>query len=383
MYDFGTKTKNTAPSVSGIHHAAEFNNSHTELKGAVTSSGLSLTSPGSPPGEVADSDVTQLSQAIARYASGGIIASCSGSANTYVLAAKGSFVVPKALFDGMMVVTTINATNSGASTANVFGLGSKKVLAYNGSALQSGALLNGRMTAWQYSAAADSAAGAWLLLPWAAANTESTSLQTIALPILTRWKSSGTGSFTWTVPAGVTRVRIKAWGGGGGGGYTTGGAPAGGGGGAFVEYTFNVTPGQNITGSVGAGGTGAWSGADGTNGGNTTVTYAGNTSTAGGGPGAVRMSSGNGNSPGRGSPSGFFDVGLTGEQGGVGMIIDVGVTMGGIGGSSPLGGASCAGGQGTPSNGSVPGGGGGGSGYSPAAGGNGARGEVWIEYLAP
>ena len=60
---------------------------------------------------------------------------------------------------------------------------------------------------------------------------------------------------TYTVPAGVTSIFVKAWGGGGGGGSKGGwnfGYPGGGGG--YSEGTIAVTPGQVLTVIVGAGG---------------------------------------------------------------------------------------------------------------------------------
>lgn len=56
---------------------------------------------------------------------------------------------------------------------------------------------------------------------------------------------------TWTIPNGVTRIMVEAWGGGGGGSYG-----GGGGGGGYVRAQFTVNPGSvvNITvGSAGAG----------------------------------------------------------------------------------------------------------------------------------
>ena len=52
---------------------------------------------------------------------------------------------------------------------------------------------------------------------------------------------------SWTVPSGVTTIKVRMWGGGGG----TGRAPNGytvtsGGGGGFMEGTISVTPGQSI-----------------------------------------------------------------------------------------------------------------------------------------
>ncbi len=70
-----------------------------------------------------------------------------------------------------------------------------------------------------------------------------------------------TSSQTWTVPAGVTSVKVEVWGGGGGGGGAYIGAGGGGGGGSYKTATFTVTlPGDNYTITIGAGGAGgpAW-----------------------------------------------------------------------------------------------------------------------------
>lgn len=72
---------------------------------------------------------------------------------------------------------------------------------------------------------------------------------------------------TWTVPAGVTRVRVTCVGGGGGGGYTsvgTGGDHGGGGGGGGVAVKeFVVVPGSDFSYQVGAKGAGAPNTSDG------------------------------------------------------------------------------------------------------------------------
>ncbi|MFA5087047.1 MAG: DUF2341 domain-containing protein, partial [Candidatus Paceibacterota bacterium] len=60
---------------------------------------------------------------------------------------------------------------------------------------------------------------------------------------------------TYTVPAGVTSISVKAWGGGGGGGNPGGwtfGYPGGGGG--YTQGVISVSPGQTLTVIVGAGG---------------------------------------------------------------------------------------------------------------------------------
>lgn len=82
-----------------------------------------------------------------------------------------------------------------------------------------------------------------------------------------------TSSTSWTVPSGVTKVKIIATGGGGGGSvsaFSFAGSPGGGGGGTGILIT-NVTAGNVFTITIGAGGTpptpGSWG--NGTTGGNT------------------------------------------------------------------------------------------------------------------
>lgn len=68
---------------------------------------------------------------------------------------------------------------------------------------------------------------------------------------------STAGSNTFSVPAGVTSVTIKAWGGGGGGGGgSTNGNGGTGGGGAYSTATFTVTPAESLNVVVGGGGSG-------------------------------------------------------------------------------------------------------------------------------
>jgi hypothetical protein len=63
-----------------------------------------------------------------------------------------------------------------------------------------------------------------------------------------------TSSTTWTVPAGVTSLKVLVVGGGGGGGESIGGG--GGGGGVVYNASYGVTPSDTITVTVGAGGAG-------------------------------------------------------------------------------------------------------------------------------
>jgi hypothetical protein len=63
-----------------------------------------------------------------------------------------------------------------------------------------------------------------------------------------------TSSGTYTVPTGVTAVKVTVVGGGGNGGGVTGqrsGAGGGGGGGIAIEYVTGLTPGDTVSVTVG------------------------------------------------------------------------------------------------------------------------------------
>jgi len=169
MWDIPDKVANSGASVAGKHLHSEFNNRQHEVEKVVTSTGMALTAYPIDPNSTADPNETMLAEAISRLVSLGIAGTDSGVANAYVLSAIGNTVVPKALFDGMIVVTEAVATNTAASTANVFGLGIKALRTYADAALSGGEVVLGRPTAWRYKAAANGGAGAWLILPWAAA----------------------------------------------------------------------------------------------------------------------------------------------------------------------------------------------------------------------
>ena len=186
------------------------------------------------------------------------------------------------------------------------------------------------------------------------------------------------GSGNWTVPAGVTRIRVTCVGGGGGGGAgaSAGGVPnigGGGGGGNPVEYCYatsvNVIPGSLIAYSVGAGGVGGSAASTtGTAGGNTT--FAGATTGTGGTGGVGGSAAAGGGIGGSG-----IDDGSPGSVGGAN-------TFGGSGGNG--GGAGGAGGARSNSatnggNGDYGGGGGGGGGVN-GIGGAGGSGIIIIEY---
>lgn len=64
------------------------------------------------------------------------------------------------------------------------------------------------------------------------------------------------GTYTFTVPAGVTEIIVETWGGGGHGGPTRGNGnkkAGGGGGGAYARSVLTVSPGQTYTLTVGSG----------------------------------------------------------------------------------------------------------------------------------
>lgn len=239
---------------------------------------------------------------------------------------------------------------------------------------------------------------------------------------------------SWTVPAGVTSVKVWAIGAGGGGA----GSPAvdassggGGGGGEVVVTTFSVTGGNSITYSLGTAGTGGIGGANGQAGGNTSATYSATTITAhGGGAGQYNSNVAGTGGTGGGGTAGGTGAGATGDEGGGGgggigtangasptsaggagaqgadvsglqtAVTNAGTTWSGVGAGSPCcndtsgdtnhggnaagfgsggGGAGYYGGNG--GSGHYGGGGGGAAGYTASeAGGSGGQGVVVLEY---
>lgn len=187
-----------------------------------------------------------------------------------------------------------------------------------------------------------------------------------------------TSSGTFTVPNGVTKIFVEAWGGGGGSGganttYIDRRASGGGGGGAYSAKIISVTAGDQINYIVGTGGEGgpidnynqgATSGGD---------TKFGNYLTAGGGTYGTT----NG---GAGGTASNGDINITGHPGINGETFQIYSgsikTFPGFGGSSPRGGGSA-----TLKNqeGLVPGGGAKGV-YGKSEGLDGARGEIHVWY---
>lgn len=211
------------------------------------------------------------------------------------------------------------------------------------------------------------------------------------------------GSYSFTVPAGVTSLAVECWGAGAGatGGSFSTGQGAGGGGAYAGEPNYQVAPGDVIFYTVGAGGAGTAVGTSGTPDGAATqfdtsrVAGAGVLANGGqhyqsafnygpGGPtsgNTVSFSGGNGgplligqaNGSGGGGSAGTLGNGSAGSLGGA-------AGAAGAGGGA-AGGAGSVSGNGT--SGSAPGAGGGGaSAGSPSlTGGSGANGEISFTYV--
>ena len=189
-----------------------------------------------------------------------------------------------------------------------------------------------------------------------------------------------TANGTFTVPAGVTKVKVTVVGGGGGGGGSTssygGYGGGGGGGGSAIKIISGLTPAGTVSVTVGAGGAASSGGAGGAGG---TSSFGAYCSSTGGGGGVANYGD-----TGLGGSGSSGDLNIVGGSGG-----------GGGGGTVSFGGSSFFGGSirpAVPSNsGDVAGvagcqyGGGGSGSRSPnngstVNGGAGASGVVVVEY---
>jgi len=205
-----------------------------------------------------------------------------------------------------------------------------------------------------------------------------------------------TGTYTWKVPGCAFEICVEAWAGGGGGGgnsYNSSGSlrssGGGGGGGGFASGCFPITPGTDLTITVGGGGAGALgviggvTAPAGANGGPSSV---GSLITVTGGNGG---GGGNANSaiPGAAGAGGTStaDSVAEGAPGGVGAYGTTCCPLSGKGGSGGNGGAGGNSPIASPYDGQPGldiGGGGSGAGGSTSAftGGKGADGKVVISW---
>jgi hypothetical protein len=199
-----------------------------------------------------------------------------------------------------------------------------------------------------------------------------------------------TSSGTFTIPAGVTAVKVTVVGGGGGGGSgNTAGSPeklgsGGGSGGIAIEWITGLTPGSTVSVTVGSGGT-AVNGTSGTSG--STSSFGSYCTATGGGGGGSNLVGGSGGAgsggtfdyTGKKGTNGFLEsqCGFQTGYGGDGADLrEVYPGYGGAGALAPTG-ASVTGAS---ASGFGAGGGGGWGASGFALGGSGAPGFVLVEY---
>lgn len=156
------------------------------------------------------------------------------------------------------------------------------------------------------------------------------------------------GSYTYTVPAGVTSITVKTWGGGGGGAAGSAGSGRGGhgGGGGYSKAVITVTPGETLDVLVGTGGASAAANSRGGNGGGFSALQRSGTDllkAGGGGGGGGTQGSGVGGQGGAGGgTSGQNGAAGTGGSAG-GGVGNAGTTgAGGTGGANATGGSTGA-----------------------------------------
>ena len=93
---------------------------------------------------------------------------------------------------------------------------------------------------------------------WLKTNTNGLAFWNIVDPSLPISNPSGkygvSQSFTFTVPSGVSQIRVRLWGGGGSSGWSGQSTSGSGGGGGYVDCNINVTSGQTFLIRVGGGG---------------------------------------------------------------------------------------------------------------------------------
>lgn len=120
-----------------------------------------------------ESSDDMISEALGRYASGGVFFADSGVANAYVLSSPLSFTTPGAYFRGMRILFYATHDNTAASTVNVIGpvgggLGARRLLDQYGNPLKRGTIVADRPVEAIFDPAIDAPAGAFRLTPWSA-----------------------------------------------------------------------------------------------------------------------------------------------------------------------------------------------------------------------
>ncbi|MBF0858787.1 hypothetical protein HKD24_06115 [Gluconobacter sp. LMG 31484] len=209
--------------------------------------------------------------------------------------------------------------------------------------------------------------------------------------------AGSTGSnvaWSFTVPPGVYRIRLKGFaagaGAGAGGGNSSSAPGAGGGGGSgasLEDFYLSVVPGDVISGTIGMAGLGGINNStSGTDGGSLTILKNGaQVVTLGGGKGGANSQEGQQAAGGTGGTvtwgSGFNGVGLFGGGGSYGIYENATTAIGGFGGV-PFGGQGPAVTNGNASVGldATAYGHGGSGGTGTDRGGNGGPGALWLTY---
>lgn len=115
--------RNIAHKVTGDDLTAdEFNDIPSEEKNIITSTGQTLSA----------GDLYQIAKAVSTYVAVGDFYIDSGSGNSYILTAVSPLQAPIAYMDGFRIRFRISHTNTGASTVNVNGLGTKAIVKEDG-----------------------------------------------------------------------------------------------------------------------------------------------------------------------------------------------------------------------------------------------------------
>jgi hypothetical protein len=327
----------------------------------------------------AEADLTQLLKAIRVIGQSGAASYAvdTGAVNAYVVAFAPTF---SSRVNGRVLRFKAKTTNTASSTIND-GLGLANLIGLAGLALQGGEVAVDGICTVCWNSSSWGGAGAYVLLSCDSAPLQvAPALKSGQAVTLAQLQNRGAQLFSannsFTVPAGITSVLVTLCGGGGGGAayFDVSSAGAGGGGGAAgIKVPVSVTPGQVITVTVGAAGSGGQvSGANGTAGG--ASSFGALVSAAGGGGG---VSAGVGGSAG--AASGAVVAGGTGQAYNPAATSS---EQGGAGGGSAFG----AGGFGSLRLGAVaamPGGGygTGGGGGCRTVGASGSKGFVLVEWF--
>jgi len=159
--------------------------------------------------------------------------------------------------DRILVKNQTTASQNGIYYVSTLGTGSNGTWTRATDADGAGELTSGAMVAVEVGTA--NADSLWMLTTDGTITIGTTSLTFARQNSASQSSTSGlsatifTSSGTFTIPAGVTKLKVTVVGGGGNGGVATDeGGSGGGGGGAAISYLSGLTPGNNLSVTVGA-----------------------------------------------------------------------------------------------------------------------------------